>query len=1034
MRAIMRRSDVGWALFLLLPLPNLDATRLASRVFTTADGLGRDDVSCIVSDSKGFLWLCTSEGVSRYDGYQFVTYGVAQGLAHRSVNAVLEASGGTYLFATDLGISRLDVSQRPESPVRFVSIPRADGIPSSRANALIQDHAGVVWAATAGGLYRIDNPNGAHPLLQFINLGAGPEMVGLSLREDRNGSLWVGTTGGICRRGPNGRVEWHNGAMPRDTIKAMTFDRNGNLWLGTLSGLWKFKVPPEGGEPKLLRRYGTRDGLASDRIHSLLEAQSDGRIWVGTASSLSQLASDENGREYFHNYTASEGLSGRAVLSLGEDAQGALWAGADHGLARIARNGFAAYTDQEGIGNLSIIQVHESGGDLWAASNQTTAIVLHHLVNGRFIATRPRYPASIGYFGWGTGQVALRDHEGEWWIATGQGLCRFPRVDAMERLAVTLPKSVYTIADGLPQNEIFRLFEDSRGDIWITTLGEAGLSRWDRRSNTIHRYASADCPGVPSVYAQDHEGNLWIGFSNDVSAQRPSGLIRYRDGRFEHFIDKTTTIGWISALSVDRSGRLLVGSTDGGLRQIEHPGDTHPLLASYPTASTLSSITVRAIAEDRMGRVYVATPRGVDRIEPESRKVRHYTTGDGFAGGSPASLYCDRHGRIWIGSSLGLSVLVPAEDRASPAPRVYITGLSVNGEPVSVTEPGAGRVAGLRLQPNQTQLRIEFVGLGGAPGESLQYQYKLRSVDSTWSAPAVQRAVSYARLAPGQFQFLVRAVSAGAGASDPAEVDFELFPPVWRRWWFLASVMAIFSGLALLAHRYDVSRRLELERMRLRIARDLHDDLGASLTRMTILTELASRETQALHPQAGRDLGSIAEMARGMVDALGELVWAVDPRRDDMASTSRRIRRYASDVLEPKGIAWIFETLGADSPPLAPEQRRHVLLIVQEALRNAARHAHCSRVDLLLKFESGEYCVCIRDNGCGLADPIPDLGSGMLNLRSRAAALGGALSIVSSPGEGTALTVRFPCGRSAGRLGRMIMLFRRARGMRSNRQ
>jgi signal transduction histidine kinase len=257
---------------------------------------------------------------------------------------------------------------------------------------------------------------------------------------------------------------------------------------------------------------------------------------------------------------------------------------------------------------------------------------------------------------------------------------------------------------------------------------------------------------------------------------------------------------------------------------------------------------------------------------------------------------------------------------------------------------------------------------------------------------------------------------------------------VWRRWWFLTSAIAILSALALMAHRYDVSRRLEVERMRLRIARDLHDDLGASLTRMTILTELASREARPQNPEAGRDLGRIAEMARGMVDALGELVWAVDPRRDDMASTSRRIRRYASDVLEPQGVAWTFEISDAGFPPLSPEQRRHVLLIFQEALRNVARHAQCSRVDLSLSFVGGEYLARIRDNGCGLPDPLPGLGSGMLNLRSRAAALAGTLSILSSPGEGTDLTVRFPSASSAGRLGRMIMLFRSGLGMRSNRQ
>ena len=1025
-------------------LPHAGATRLASRVFTTADGLGRDSVSCIVPDSKGFIWFCTSEGVSRYDGYEFVTYGVAQGLPHRSVNAVLETRAGIYLFATDLGISRLDFSKPPSSRTQFASIPRRDGMAVSGVFALFEDHAGEVWGATTGGLYRVDDLRGPRPVLQFISLGWGPDTAARSLAEDRYGTLWVGTSFGMCRRWPDGIVEWHNGPgshMPHDEVHALLIDRHGTLWAGALSGLWKLQISSERGDPKLLHRYGAREGMASPRVHSLLDSHYDGHLWVGTALALSELVVEKveknergSGHEYFRNYAADEGLSGRAVLSLGEDGQGALWAGVDHGLSRIARDGFSTYTEHEGMGLQSIVQVQESAGDLWAVSNQTTALVLRHLVNRRFIATLPVYPKSMRYFGWGTGQVALRDHEGGWWIATGEGLCRFPRVGSIEQLSTAPVKKVYTRKDRLPADDIFRLFEDSRGDIWITTLGgDASLSRWDRRTDTIHRYNSANVPGVPTAYAEDRAGNLWIGISNEVSTHRASGLLRYRDGQFDPFID-AGAIGWIPALYVDRSGKLLIGSTDGGLIQVAQPAGDHPRLASYPTASALSSISVRCMVEDLLGRLYVGTPRGVDRIEPESGRVRHYTIGNGLAGGTPNSMVRDRNGRIWVGTSLGLSRMVPSLDQPVPSPRIYITGLSVNGEPRSVAQAGVERIAGLRLEPSQTRLRIDFVGVGGPSGELLQYQYKLEGVDSAWSAPAIQRAMSYERLTPGHFRFVVRPVLAGAAVeSATAEVSFELPPPVWRRSWFLTLAIAALCGFALFAHRYDLSRRLELERMRLRIARDLHDDLGASLTRMTILTELASRQTQPANPKAGGDLSRIAEMARGMVDALGELAWAVDPRRDDMASTSRRIRRYASDVLEPQGIAWALELSDAGLPSLSPEQRRHVLLIFQEALRNAARHSRCSRVELFLRVEADAYVVRIRDNGCGLPDPIPELGSGLLNLRSRAAALSGTLSIVSSPRAGTDLTVRFPAGKTRWRrMGRMFMLFRERPGVHSN--
>ena len=330
-------------------------------------------------------------------------------------------------------------------------------------------------------------------------------------------------------------------------------------------------------------------------------------------------------------------------------------------------------------------------------------------------------------------------------------------------------------------------------------------------------------------------------------------------------------------------------------------------------------------------------------------------------------------------------------------------------------QPGVERVNELGLKRAETRLGIQFVSFGAAPGDLVQYQYKLEGADSDWSSPGMERSVSYGKLAPGRFRFLVRPVVAGAASAATAEVDFELPPPLWRRWWALTCEVAVLCALAAFAHRYHVDRLLEVERMRLRIARNLHDDLGASLTRMTILTELASQQAQTSSPEAGRDLSRIAEMARGMVDALGELVWAADPRCDDMASTARRVRRYATDVLERQGVTWSLETPGTELPPLPPEKRRHVLLIFQEALRNAARHAACSHVDLFLGTVRGEYVVRIRDNGRGLPEPLPESGSGLLNLRSRAAALGGGLSLVSVPGAGTDVTVRFPAGKSSRR-------------------
>jgi ligand-binding sensor domain-containing protein len=320
-----------------------------------------------------------------------------------------------------------------------------------------------------------------------------------SLAVDAAGNLWMGTTGGVCRRAAEGRPEClpYAGGFPGDTVHALLVARDGALYAGTLTGLWRIALA--GGAPRVVQRYSAHDGLASERVHSLFEL-ANGELWVGTALGLAEKAG-----ERFRSYGAEQGLKGRAVLAIAEDGEGNLWAGVDHGLSRIARHGFATFTTAEGIGELSITELVRSEGELYAVSIQSSSIVLHRYSNGVFSAVRPRYPASIHYFGWASAQSAVRDRAGEWWIATGEGLCRFPRVARFEDLARTPPIAVYTMRDGLRSNDIFRLFEDARGDIWITAISGGGPSRWERATGRLHHYSEADVPGYAS---RRHTGGI----------------------------------------------------------------------------------------------------------------------------------------------------------------------------------------------------------------------------------------------------------------------------------------------------------------------------------------------------------------------------------------------------------------------------------------------------------------------------------------------------------------------------------------------
>ena len=326
----------------------------------------------------------------------------------------------------------------------------------------------------------------------------------------------------------------------------------------------------------------------------------------------------------------------------------------------------------------------------------------------------------------------------------------------------------------------------------------------------------------------------------------------------------------------------------------------------------------------------------------------------------------------------------------------------------------------LELAPNQNQVQIDFIGLGFGTGEGLKYSYMLEGADRDWNTPAEQRSINYANLSPGTYRFMVRAVSAdGIVSKSPATVSFSIIPPFWQRWWFVM-LATIFLGLTIYTtYRYRVARLLELERVRTRIATDLHDDIGSGLSRVAILSEVIKQQMGAGAEQFVPALTEIAESARSLVGSMRDIVWAIDPRRDDLSNVIIRIQQFASDVLESRNIEWDFQ-----GPPelekikLDSEQRRHLFLIFKEAINNIARHADCKCVSLNISVAHNLLVAEIRDNGRGFAGPQNAHsstngrgGHGLENMRSRVADLGGHLSIDSTPGQGTLLKVNIPLKR-----------------------
>jgi signal transduction histidine kinase len=280
--------------------------------------------------------------------------------------------------------------------------------------------------------------------------------------------------------------------------------------------------------------------------------------------------------------------------------------------------------------------------------------------------------------------------------------------------------------------------------------------------------------------------------------------------------------------------------------------------------------------------------------------------------------------------------------------------------------------------------------------------------------------VNFANLAPGRYQFLVRAVNAdGVASQTPARFSFTILPPFWRRWWFLtlAATLVGLAGYAL--HRYRVARLIELERMRTRIATDLHDDIGAGLSQIAILSEVSRQRLGKVQNGVNESLARIANTSRDLLDSMSDIVWAINPRRDRVSDLAQRLREFAGDVFTSREIEFSFRTPASGLEiRLDADVRRQLYLIFKEAVNNAARHSRCTQAEIEFEVAQDRLLLDVRDNGRGF-DPNGDgatsrNGNGLVSMRERARALGGEIEINSQPNLGTAIKLNLPLGSRAG--------------------
>jgi len=991
-REAWRWIGSGW--LVLWAAARLPAAAPEYRVDTwqADDGLPQNTVTAIVQTRDGYLWLGTQGGLVRFDGVRFVvldTHNTPELPSDRIVQLMEDASG-TLWVGTELG----GLAALKRGAIEVFRIPGL-GTAHNYPRAFASDPAGNLWMATcewqllrlAGdALVREDD---RWPL-------AGRECYSVAGTAD---GLWVGTGSELAvREGGVFRASWGAAQEPGFRVEALGSSRLGGCWVAANQRLRRFAGA---GWAADLGAYGWTNRPVYD-----LHEDRQGRVWVATLGA----GVHRFGPDGILSLTTRDGLPTEFIRCVREDREGNVWLGTEGGgLCRLKASAFEVLGPREGLPSEQVLSVHEApDGGVWVGTNGDG---LTRLVGGALERFGPDQGLDNGHV-WSV----LAGRDGTVWAGTWGGL--YAR-RAGGRFAL---HSDNTRISG----QVLGLFDDGES-LWIGQQGLGGVARMADGRTIIPALDGLPDVGDVRCIARTPEGSVWLGTNG-------RGLWRWRDGQVMRY-GRADGLGADSvwALHADENGALWIGTYRGGLARWQAGR-----LDRVTEAHGLPDANICQILEDGMGSLWIGTYGGIWRVNRDALQGAlegrqeapawfGLTKADGLpstqcSGGFQPSGCRSRDGRLWFPTPRGLVVVNPRKVTLNPLPPpVLVEGVTAHGRPV---RPGHGTLMDPRvlvLPAGTRQIEFHYTALSLTAPDKVRFRRRLDGLDMDWSPPESTRAAAYNLPGPGRHRFTVIASNNDGHWSETGAVqDVEILPHAWETRWF-AGVTALLgvvmvAGTARHLVRRSWKNRLErseqeraLERERTRIARDLHDDLGAGLTQVLLLSELADDPAAPAREQQAR-LHALKARTRQLSRSLDEIVWAVNPRCDSVASLAAYLTRFAREFLvaeEPR--------LRLDIPVELPEAtlavdlRHHLFLATKEAFNNVVKHAGAREVLLQIRLENSELAITVADDGRGF-DPaaVCEGRSGLANLQQRMADIGGTCGFLSRAGHGTRVEFRLP--------------------------
>lgn len=1024
------------------------------RQIKVEEGLSQSTVNCMLQDRKGYLWFGTANGLNRYDGYNFSVYvndpKDTTTISDNGILSLFEDKNGFIWIGTVGGVlNKYDrkkgiftryyftesIQPDEEPDEKYFDLP----LPYSRSSnnsitVISQDDKGFFWIGTWGkGLVKFDAANHKYEYFHHHknqHIGFNSNRV-KAILPDINGTIWVGTLGGGLYKLSSiekqiqvqkyiySKSKW---GLSDNKVISLFKDRDGDLWIGTYGGglnkLAKQFQEVEVSRAKFERfeNLQNKNSLSNNIVTTIIQDR-NGFLWFGTfGGGLNRFnKSSKTFTVLKNNPQIPTTVSKNDILSLLEDRSGTLWVGTHlgKGISSLERNTVKFHQisrDVHGVNGLNddvVWAVNEDENSVLWIGTYNGGLNKFDRKNGKFTYYKFN-PANSYSISDNHIRSIADDGEGNLWIGTySGGLNKFNKSTGL------LTRYSFLLNDSTKQgsDQVQAILIDRSKNLWVGTFG-GGLNKVDSadlKSNQIRferfEHNSADPFSISDnkVYSitEDNHGILWVGtFGGGINKFDPKTK-RFISYKNIPGVESSINDNRVMTIYQDNFANLWIGMYGGGLQKFDKRTEK---FKSFDKKNRMNSSVVYGILEDNKNNLWMSTDNGLFKFSLTTEIFTQYDLHDGlqsreFSGGA---YFKSKKGEIFFGGINGFNYFYPDSIKDNLfVPPIVISNVKIFNDPV------LGETDSLELSYSQNFFSFEFAALDFTNPVDNQYAYILEGFDSDWHyVDSRRRIANYANLLPGEYLFRVcGSNNDGAWNNDGTKIFIRILPPVWRRWWFITGSFLLIAYLIFYLSTVRFRSLLAIEKLKGKLAADLHDNVGAGLTEISILSELTSQRVKAISTDSSNNLNAISEKARHLIDSMSDIVWMVNPHRDSFYHLVLRLKDTYSDLLYSAGISFKTSNLEKlSSLKLPMEFKQNLYLIFREGINNAIKHSNCKKISLEASLYKDTIELVLKDDGVGIDKHQEEFGNGIANMRNRANSIGCNL-IIDSSYEGT--TIKF---------------------------